>query len=126
MTSEIQVKRIYAPALAEDGLRILVDRLWPRGMSKANAKVDLWLKGATPSHDLRRWFHAHGDQYDEFTRRYQQELETVPSECWRSILKDSPDRITLVTAVKQIDHSHVPILQAFIQRQRKMSRNELT
>lgn len=72
----LRVKRIYDAPEAVDGARVLVDRLWPRGLSKEAARVDLWLKEAAPSTALRTWYHAQRDDRGEFIRRYTMELET--------------------------------------------------
>lgn len=70
----IHIKRIYRAARVSDGKRILVDRLWPRGVSKDRARLDAWMKQIAPSDDLRRWFHANPDAWDRFTARYEAEL----------------------------------------------------
>ena len=75
----LRTKRIYAGHSPSDGQRILVDRLWPRGVSKANAHVDFWAKSVAPSHDLRRWYQHDPDKWDEFRRRYFAELDANPS-----------------------------------------------
>ena len=72
----VQVKRVYEPPSSDDGVRILVDRLWPRGLTKAGAAVDLWLKDIAPSLTLRRWFNRDPSRWAEFTRRYAEELDT--------------------------------------------------
>ena len=71
---DIRVKRAYLPPAPEDGVRILVDRLWPRGVSKSDAKIDHWKKELAPSSELRRWFGHDPSRWDEFRRRYQAEL----------------------------------------------------
>lgn len=70
----IRVKRVYEPPSAEDGTRILVDRLWPRGLSKERARVDLWLKDLAPSNELRKWYGHDPARWEEFRRRYRREL----------------------------------------------------
>jgi len=70
----IQTKRVYAKASKEDGFRILVDRLWPRGLAKEKAHVDLWMKEIAPSDELRRWFHHEDQDWPEFVKRYEIEL----------------------------------------------------
>jgi len=70
----IKVKRVYEPPSEDDGVRVLVDRLWPRGLSRESAKVDLWLRDAAPSDELRRWFGHDPSKWDEFKRRYFEEL----------------------------------------------------
>lgn len=75
----VQVKRAYEPPAKSDGVRILVDRLWPRGLNKAHASVDLWLKDIAPSVDLRRWFKHQPERWSEFVRRYSAELDRKPT-----------------------------------------------
>jgi uncharacterized protein YeaO (DUF488 family) len=70
----LKLKRVYEPAEPEDGARVLVDRLWPRGLTKAAARVDLWAKELAPSGDLRQWFSHRPERFDEFRRRYRAEL----------------------------------------------------
>jgi uncharacterized protein YeaO (DUF488 family) len=77
--AKILVKRVYEPASEEDGLRILVDRLWPRGVSKSAAALDLWAKDAAPTEALRKWFDHRRERFPEFERRYRQELESNPA-----------------------------------------------
>jgi len=72
---EILIKRIYAPFEKSDGLRILVDRLWPRGIKKENAKIDAWLKEVAPSASLRKWFNHDPENWNEFVKRYKAELK---------------------------------------------------
>ena len=71
----ILTKRVYDPPAEEDGTRILIDRLWPRGLSKEKASVDYWAKDVAPSHELRRWFGHDSEKWDAFKRRYIEELE---------------------------------------------------
>lgn len=77
--SELQTKRVYEAAAKADGFRILVDRLWPRGLSKEKAQVDLWLKEVAPSNELRKWFGHEDAKYEEFKRRYEAELGQNPA-----------------------------------------------
>jgi uncharacterized protein YeaO (DUF488 family) len=74
----IKLKRAYEPAHTDDGTRILVDRLWPRGVTKEQAGIDLWLKDVAPSNELRKWSHADPARYDEFRERYARELDANP------------------------------------------------
>jgi len=89
----IQVKRVYEPASAADGVRVLVDCLWPRGLSKKAAAVDLWLKDIGPSRALRRWFNRDPSRWAEFTRRYAEELDALGAR--------SPAVAALVGAVRR-------------------------
>lgn len=70
----LRLKRVYDPPSAEDGYRILIDRLWPRGLKRETADIDLWLKGIAPSHELRRWFGHDPERWEEFQSRYRKEL----------------------------------------------------
>src|SRR5208282_1538263 len=71
----VVVKRIYEKPSITDGKRILIDRLWPRGVKRSTANVDLWLKDVAPSDDLRQWFHAHPDKWEDFKKKYKKELD---------------------------------------------------
>lgn len=108
---KIKIKRVYAEPSAEDGKRILIDRLWPRGLSKEKARVDLWLKDIAPSTELRKWFDHDPDKWEEFKKRYLRELkansETV------QILKDelSKGKVTLVYGAKDEEHNDAVVLQ---------------
>ena len=75
-----RIKRIYEPASKDDGLRVLVDRLWPRGIAKQKARIDLWLRDLSPSDELRRMVHADPAKWDEFVTAYRRELEQEPAE----------------------------------------------
>ncbi|QGV77471.1 DUF488 domain-containing protein [Streptomyces ficellus] len=108
-----RIRRIYEPAGPDDGVRVLVDRLWPRGLAKADAQVDEWPKSLTPSTELRRWYHAaEGDAYDEFRRRYEDELtRPEPAEALdrlRALAREGP--LTLLTASTDPEHSHAAVL----------------
>ncbi|HAH46776.1 DUF488 family protein [Gimesia sp.] len=115
MPAIIQIKRIYEEPADCDGERVLVDRLWPRGVKKEDAHVDLWPKELTPSNDLRKWFHAHLDQYSEFIKKYQSELKSQTEQAEQLLQKADQRRITLLTAVKEPDQSHVPVLKQFLE-----------
>lgn len=109
---KILIKRVYEIPSKSDGLRVLIDRLWPRGVSKINAKIDLWLKDLTPSNELRSWYHENKEQnFKEFIKSYKQELKNKKKDILE-IKKDLEKKklITFVTAVKDIEHSHVNTL----------------
>ena len=113
----IQIKRIYEPASPTDGKRILVDRLWPRGISKESAQIDLWPKELTPSTELRRWFHqddAMESRWDEFTTRYRFELEkqSQATTALRELLKNQS--LTLLTAAKNMQQNHATFLRELL------------
>jgi len=115
----IKIKRLYDKATKADGARVLVDRLWPRGVSKTEAKITNWEKDWAPSNELRKWFHEdRGSRFKTFERKYQSELKKNKSAITEQ-LNNHRQTITLVTAVKDIPHSHLPILQTFLQTLRK-------
>lgn len=101
-------RRVYDDPSAEDGVRVLADRLWPRGLSKNEAKVDLWLTEVTPSNELRKWYHAHPTEFDEFADRYRAELDTQGETLDQ--LQAAGDVVTLLTARKEIAGSHLTVL----------------
>ena len=112
---EFRVKRIYDDPSPDDGVRLLVDRLWPRGTSKEAAHIDLWAKERTPSHGLRKWFHHHPDQHDEFANRYRLELNERLDEIIGMFLSIDSSRLTLVTATKDSKRGHVAVMTDFLE-----------
>ena len=108
----IKIKRIYEDYSKTDGYRILVDRLWPRGISKEHAKIDLWIKEITPSNDLRKWYHNNLDKRDQFQKKYLLEIEKN-SDSLREIKKMTNDQkiITLLSASKDPKPIHAIVLQ---------------
>jgi uncharacterized protein YeaO (DUF488 family) len=113
-TTGFRVRRVYDPPESADGVRVLVDRLWPRGLAKERAAVDEWPKGLTPTGELRTWYHANPEQYAEFARRYREELAAPDHEDAVRHLRELAGKgtVTLLTAVKDPDRSHVPVLLA--------------
>ncbi|MER5613562.1 MULTISPECIES: DUF488 family protein [unclassified Streptomyces] len=114
-SSEVRVRRVYEPKEDADGTRVLVDRLWPRGESKERAAIDKWLKEITPSNELRDWYHEDrtGTRYDEFVDRYRAELaDPVHTAAVRELVElvEEGGPVTLITAVKDVPHSHVPVI----------------
>lgn len=107
----IQIKRVYEKPDKEDGKRILVDRLWPRGLTKEKAAVDLWLKEIAPSTELRKWFGHEADKWQEFIKRYRKELKTKSEDI--SILKDElkKGKVTLVFGAKDEVHNEALVLK---------------
>jgi uncharacterized protein YeaO (DUF488 family) len=110
--SGFPVRRVYEAPEAADGVRVLVDRLWPRGLSKERAAVGEWLKDLTPSSGLRTAYHEEEVDFDTFARRYLDELAEPEAELSvRHLLAlAGSTTITLVTAVKDPEHSHIPVL----------------
>jgi uncharacterized protein YeaO (DUF488 family) len=108
----VQVRRVYEPPEPGDGVRVLVDRLWPRGLAKDAARVDEWPKAMTPSTELRRWFHAGEGSYEEFAERYEAELAAPEAAGLLDRLRASAREgtVTLLTASKDPEHSHAAVL----------------
>lgn len=112
--SGFRVKRAYEAPEPDDGYRVLVDRLWPRGVTKSAARIDEWAKDVTPSTELRRWFHEDPqNRRDDFADRYREELaDRAARESLvrlRGLARTNPP-VTLVTAVKDPGNSHIPVL----------------
>ncbi|MSD90287.1 DUF488 domain-containing protein [Bifidobacterium asteroides] len=113
---QVDIKRVYEQTADEDGVRILVDRLWPRGVSKERAALSGWLKDVAPSPDLRRWWHHDPDRFEDFVRRYRTELDDNPAlEDLLSIVREH-DRTTLVYAAKDPAVNHALILRDYIRQ----------
>ncbi|PZT70236.1 DUF488 domain-containing protein [Streptomyces sp. SW4] len=108
----VRVRRIYDPPGPDDGVRVLVDRLWPRGLAKDAAAVDEWPKALTPSPGLRRWYHAGEGSYEEFAERYEAELDGAEAaralDGVRELLREGP--VTLLTASRNPETSHAAVL----------------
>jgi uncharacterized protein YeaO (DUF488 family) len=113
---EVRLKRAYEPPAAGDGVRVLVDRLWPRGLRKAEAAIDLWLKELAPSTELRRWFGHDPDRWDEFDRRYRGELSahTDLLEELRARVRKGP--LTLVYSARDAQHNNAVVLRDMLTR----------
>ncbi|MFH9297559.1 DUF488 domain-containing protein [Streptomyces sp. NPDC017520] len=115
VSEPVRVRRVYDPPEDGDGTRVLVDRLWPRGVSKERAAIDVWLKDVTPSDELRSWYHQGGSgaRHDGFVERYRTELDdpahTEAVERLVGLVREGGP-VTLITAVKDVDDSHVPVL----------------
>jgi uncharacterized protein YeaO (DUF488 family) len=113
----IKTKRIYEPSTKEDGFRILVDRLWPRGISKDRAKIDLWLREIGPSDDLRKWFAHDPAKWEEFKRKYEAELR-AKGELANRIKQAEKDygTVTLLYSAKDATHNQAVALSSLIKR----------
>ncbi len=111
----IGVKRVYERASAEDGARYLVDRLWPRGLKKADAPLDGWLKDVAPSDALRRWFGHTAGRWEEFQKRYFAELDAKP-DAWQPILAAAGrGKVTLLFAAKDEQHNNAVALKQYLE-----------
>jgi len=109
-----KIKRIYAPSDGSDGFRVLVDRLWPRGLAKATAAVDLWLKDIAPSPALRTWFQHDAKRWNEFKVRYLQELETPERAAALGQLRaveSENGMVTLLFAAREETYNHAALLR---------------
>jgi uncharacterized protein YeaO (DUF488 family) len=110
--AEVQARRVYDQAAPSDGKRVLVDRLWPRGLAKDRAHLDEWLKAVAPSDELRRWYGHDPAKFAEFRRRYLDELdEPERAEALRSLRELAQSGpVTLLTATKDLEHSQAEVL----------------
>ena len=118
----VVVKRVYAKAARNDGTRVLVDRLWPRGLTKAAAAVDRWLKDLAPSDELRQWFHAQADGWAIFRKRYLKEL--ARPEATRALdelyqLANGRARLTLVFGSRNEEQNNAVVLRDLLEGMRK-------
>ena len=112
----IKLKRAYDPVSGQDGERILVDRLWPRGVTKAKTKIDRWAKELAPSTELRKWFSHDPEKWAEFRRRYTKELVSYRESLQQIASLAKVGRVTLVFAAKDEQHNEAVILKALIDR----------
>jgi uncharacterized protein YeaO (DUF488 family) len=114
----VRLKRVYDPPATDDGARVLVDRLWPRGLTKANAALDEWLKDVAPSHELRKWYHAHPAQWEKFRKEYLDELGAEKAYQALQKLYDlaaSRRQLTLLFASRSLDQNHALILKNLLE-----------
>jgi uncharacterized protein YeaO (DUF488 family) len=116
----LKLKRIYEPAAASDGYRVLVDRLWPRGLSKSRARINLWMKDIGPSDALRKWFRHEPRRWTSFRARYSRELRQKPQLTLqlKKLLKERRT-VTLLFGARDEQHNEAVALQAFLQRRRR-------
>ncbi len=111
----ILLKRAYESAGPHDGLRILVDRLWPRGVAKDTSHIDLWLKDVAPSTSLRKWFGHDPEKWDEFRNRYWAELRSNPEATGQLCEQVRRGVVTLVYGAKDREHNHAVALKAYLE-----------
>ena len=112
--ADIRIKRVYDPPDEADGTRVLVDRLWPRGLRKENATLTLWLKEIAPSPELRKWFGHDPARWTEFSRRYRAELERNDEAVARLADLSKRGPLTLLYAAHDTLHNHAPVLAAYL------------
>ncbi len=113
----VVVKRVYEPASASDGVRVLVDRLWPRGLTKQDAAVKFWLRDLAPSNELRQWYHANPEAWRMFRRRYLKEL--VSEEASAAVeklhhLSEGKRPVTLLYASRMVEHNNATVLKELL------------
>jgi uncharacterized protein YeaO (DUF488 family) len=114
--SLIAIKRAYDKPSPQDGVRILIDRLWPRGLSKAKLKIDVWPRELTPSTDLRKWYGHEPARFAEFRRRYRAELAKRTKELGALRAMVRGRAATLITATREVDLSHAAVMREMLQR----------
>lgn len=112
--ADIRTKRIYRAVRNSDGKRILVDRLWPRGISKERARLHAWMKEIAPSDGLRKWFHAHDDRWDEFKQRYLAEIEKKDEEIASLLDMTRDEVVTLLYSSKNEERNNAVVLREYL------------
>ena len=113
---QIRLKRAYEEPESQDGFRVLVDRLWPRGLSKEGAGIDLWLKEIAPSDGLRKWFGHDPAKWEEFRKRYFAELEEREESVEELRKKAGNDLLTLLFGAKDEEHNNAVVLKEFLEK----------
>lgn len=112
----IRIKRVYDPPSRTDGRRVLVERLWPRGIKKATLPLDVWAKAVAPSHALRRWFAHDPKKWPEFQRRYRAELDARPED-WQPLLAMArANAVTFLYSAHDTDHNSARVLRDYLER----------
>jgi uncharacterized protein YeaO (DUF488 family) len=116
----MRVARIYDPPRPDDGVRVLADRLWPRGVRKNDPRIDRWIKEVAPSSELRRWYSHDLDRYEEFVIRYEHELEDPVAAKALGELRDLANAgpVTLLTSAKDVEHGHLVVLKRWLETRR--------
>ena len=116
MALSVWVRRVQEDATHNDGTRVLVDRVWPRGVKKEDAALDQWNKDVAPSTELRKWYGHDPEKFDEFAKRYRTELDSDAGQKALQELRDCVrgKRLTLLTATKDVDHSQAAVLAALL------------
>lgn len=116
---DIRIKRAYEPSEVSDGYRVLIDRLWPRGVSKEQAHLDEWARELAPSAELRRWFGHDPDRFPEFRRRYGKELATQQEKLRELRRRARVGTLTLVHSARDDEHNDAVVLAELLRRGRR-------
>ena len=116
---DVRLKRAYEPPARSDGYRVLIDRLWPRGVSKEQAKLDEWARELAPSSELRRWFGHDPAKFDEFRRRYREELARQEEKLGELRRRARGGRLTLVYGARDSEHNDAVVLAELLRRGRR-------
>ena len=120
MTCDIQLKRAYEPVKSTDGTRILVERLWPRGISKEDAQISEWLKEVAPSSELRQWYQHDIEKWPAFQKKYLEELKkNAESVAELSELCEKHKKVTFVYAAKDEEHNSALVLKQFLEHKKR-------
>jgi len=118
----IRVKRVYEEASPADGKRVLVDRLWPRGLKKEQVRIDAWPRDLAPSNELRKWFHSHPEKKQEFRKRYVEELHATAAreavDGLENLIK-KPGKVTLLFASKNVEYNNATVLREMLEGAKK-------
>src|ERR1051325_7744014 len=115
----LRIKRVYESATANDGVRFLVERLWPRGIKKEKLKMKAWLKDVAPSPELRKWFAHDPEKWQEFQKRYRAELISNP-EAWQPLLEAAKEGdVTLLYSARDVEHNSALLLKGFLEKRMK-------
>ncbi|GAA5611282.1 DUF488 family protein [Streptomyces platensis] len=120
MAEQITYRRVYEETSPKDGKRVLVDRVWPRGMRKEDAHLDEWLRDVAPSSELRKWYGHEPSRFTEFRRRYLAELRDAGHREAAEHLRDLAvhDKLMLLTATRDVDHSQAAVLAEWLTKKR--------
>lgn len=113
---EIAIKRVYNQAQGSDGARVLVDKVWPRGVRKNDLEMDAWYKDIAPSTDLRKWFNHDAEKWSEFRKGYLKELKAQRTLAKKLLQEQKRGRITLLYAAKDESHNHALVLREYLNK----------
>ena len=113
---KIRIKRVYDTPSPDDGLRVLIDRLWPRGLKKADAAVDIWARQLAPSSQLRKWFGHEESRFAEFSRRYRRELASQTSAVDQLVARAGRNQLTILYAAKNNRCNNAVVFKAWLAR----------